>query len=290
MREVNGFFLFELGQVALLAAMGANVDLTPKMDILLENEKNFRNFAEAQENKENLPACVDVASDLAKLLKEVIERKPFPSINLAEYRSALYLAMTFRDRLSAGLGRVFSYVLQDKGGRNVETLWKKPLLLLPVHILPHLSDFTTGNIEEAARCWILDRPTATGFHMMRAIECVLRGYSESVTGNKPHTMDKHGNVRWLGFGKIVQTLTIEVDDLKKKKSTFGKLELAIGILRPMCKLFRDPLSHPEIKALNEDEAKIVFNQGLDLVSTMVQDVLDGGLHFKSPPAKTTWSF
>ena len=254
MREVKGFFLFELGQIALVAALGADIDLTARLGIIEENEKNLRNFAEARENKEDLPACVDVAIDFANILRELIERKPFPSISVAEQHNFLYLALMFRDRLSAGLGRIHSYVLEDKGGRSVNTLWIKPLSLLPAHILPHLSGFVTENIEEAAKCWVVDWHTATGFHMMRAVECVLRRYAERVTGKNVHSKDKHGTIRFFGFGTIVRNLTMELEDLKKAASPFGKLELAIGILRPLCKLFRDPLSHPEIDKLDEEEA------------------------------------
>lgn len=66
MREVNGFFLFELGQIALLAVLPPNTDLTPSLGIIVSSRTNLYNFAEAKENKQDLPNAVDDANDLVR--------------------------------------------------------------------------------------------------------------------------------------------------------------------------------------------------------------------------------
>jgi hypothetical protein len=187
--------------------------------------------------------------------------------------------MTFRDRLSSELGRVYSYVLEEKGGRSVKTLWTKALSLLPDSILPHLSDFVTENVDEAGKCWIVDRPTATAFHMMRSVECVLRVYKKLITGKDAQTVTKKG-LWYDGFGTIVNHLDTKLGMLKGAGIQFGRLELNIGILRPLSKLYRDPLAHPELKKLKEEDAKLAFEHGLSAISTMVQDAIDGGPHLK----------
>jgi hypothetical protein len=68
--------------------------------------------------------------------------------------------------------------------------------------------------------------------------------------------------------------------LKGAGIQFGRLELNIGILRPLSKLYRDPLAHPELKKLKEEDAKLAFEHGLSAISTMVQDAIDGGPHLK----------
>jgi hypothetical protein len=280
MREVNGFFLFELGMMSLLVSLPAHADLTPSLAILVQHRKDLDNFAGAPENKEDLPACVDVAVALVKFLDEVIARRPNPIMTDGEKSNMVYLIMTFRDRMAAGLGRVHSYVLEEKGGRSVKTLWTKPLTLLPISVALELSDFTSANIREAAKAWVVDRVTATGFHMMRSFECVLRGYKVLITGQGFSWVDKRGTTEYQGFGTLVNDLNAKLEELKKNRPSFGRLELVIGILRPLSKLYRDPLSHPELKELDEEDAKLACEQGLSAIARMVQDCLDGGTHFK----------
>jgi hypothetical protein len=206
MRDVNGFFLFELGQISLLSTLPRDVDLRPSIPIIANIQKGLSEFAEEKGNQEDLPGAVDNAKSIAETLKKLIEKDPYPMINPEEHLALMYWVMTFRDRLAAELGKVYSQVLEEKGGRSVKTLWTKVLSLLPVSVVPHLSDFVKENIEEAGKCWIVDRPTATGFHMMRSVECVLRAYKRLVTGKDVQFTDKRGTVRYQGFGTIINDL------------------------------------------------------------------------------------
>lgn len=282
MREVNGFFLFELGQLPLLTLLPRDVDLRPSAEFITEIRKHLREFSETNENREDLPDAVGVAIELVRLLTVVLEKNPFPSITMAEYSRAGYLVLTFRDRLHANLGKLYSEILEDKGGRSVKTLWLNPLKLIDTRIIPNLSDFVVFNIMEAAKCWVVDRPTATGFHMMRCVESVLRQYKKLITGKEFQRTSKKGRVYYEGFGTLIDELDGALKDLKDANASFGQLEFAIGILRPLSKLYRDPLSHPELKELNEEDAKLAFEQGLSAIARMVADCLDGGTHFKVP--------
>jgi hypothetical protein len=279
-REVNGFFLYELGQVALLTMLSVNVDLTPSLGIIVASRTNLDGFSKEEANKQDLPNAVDVAIDLVKRLDAIIERKPFPSIDEQALNELRYRLLTYRDRLSAELGRVYSFVLEEKGGRSVKTLWRNAISLIDVSLRKHLSDFVVENIEEAGKAWVVDRPTAVGFHMMRSVENVLRTYKRLITGQGFSFVDKRGTTQYQGFGTLVGDLEKRLDALKRDNRTFGRLELAIGLLRPLSKLYRDPLSHPELKKLDENGARLAFEEGLHAISTMVQDAIDSGEHFE----------
>jgi hypothetical protein len=282
MREVNGFFIYELGGIVLLNAFPVDDELNDAgLDALREIRKTISSFVEAPENQQELPNSVDDALDLGKLLDEAISSKP-PAITKANKQKILYRLGTFRDRMSAELHRVYSYVLEEKGGRSVKTLWTKALTLLSPPVLINLSDFTAENIDEAAKCWIVDRTTAVGFHSMRAVERVLREYKTLITGEGVSFVDKRGTTQYQGFGTLIGDLAKRLEDLKKNKIAFGRLELIVGILRPLSKLYRDPLAHPELKRLDEDDAKLAFEQGLLAISTMIQDSTEGGVHFARP--------
>jgi hypothetical protein len=281
-REVKGFFLFELGRVVLLQVLPPDIDLRSSLGVIATIEQMVREFAETKENREDLPDAVSDADDLVKMLKALIEKNPFPLLSTEERDRLNYRVQTFRDRLCANLGRVYSFVLEDKGGRSVKTLYTKAVSLIDPKATSHLSTFVIENIEEAGKCWLADRPTATGFHMVRSIECVLRIYAELVTGRKPEVHNKRGNTFPEGFGTIVNNLATELNSLKAAKTSFGQLEFVIGMLRPLGKLYRDPLSHPDLNKLDEEDAKMAFNQGVDVISRMIGDATIGGPHFKLP--------
>lgn len=279
MREVNGFFLFELGRVAMLGWLQPGVDFSPVLDTLRSVKGDLETFANTKGNQDDLPRSVDDARDLIGILDAII-KQPNPVLTKGTFQKLAYRLFTFRDRLGGDLGHVYSYVLEEKGGRSVKTLWKSAsAVLISPAVLASLSDFTVENIDEAAKCWVVDRPTAVGFHMMRAVEGVLREYKQLVTGQGVSWTDKRGEVRYQGFGTLVGDLEKKLEELKKNKTSFGKLDLGIGILRPLGKLYRDPLAHPEIQHLREDDAKLAFESGISAINTMVQDVLDGGPHF-----------
>ena len=44
-------------------------------------------------------------------------------------------------------------------------------------------------------------------------------------------------------------------------------------------MYRNPLSHPAIVQLDEDDAIEVFQSGIDVIAKMVRDVIAGGNHF-----------
>lgn len=281
-REVNGFFLFELGQVALLTALPTNADLRPSLPVISGILKHLDDFVGQQVNKDDLPDAFDAAQELVKQLRGLIVKNPFPSLDDSEKRTLNYMLLTFRDRFSVNIGKLYTYVLEDKGGRSIKNLWLKPLSLLDDVVIPHLSDFVKTNIAEAAKCWVVDRPTAVGFHMMRSVECVLRVYKKLVTAKDAQWIDKRGTVHYDGFGALITDLTSELEAVKRARAQFGQLALIIGILQPLSKLYRDPLAHPELKELGEEDAKLAFEQGLTAIARMVRDSLAGGPHLKVP--------
>ena len=81
------------------------------------------------------------------------------------------------------------------------------------------------------------------------------------------------------FGAIAQELQDKADSRQKKHEAVGDLGLIAAILKPLCKLYRDPVSHSELRDLDEDEAMTAFNQGLDVIAKMVLDAKKGGTHF-----------
>jgi hypothetical protein len=194
------------------------------------------------------------------------------------------LFQIFDSSLRYELGRIPSYVLEEKRGYSVRTLIDKAYNTISIHNVPYLADFTRQNIQEAGRCFVFDCFTATGFHVTRALEGAARKYYTLVTNRQP-SETRNGNLYFRGLGKLTNELRDKLATLKSdsKKHTLrervGNLGIIVAFLEQICLVYRDPLSHPDIVALDEDKAADVFFQCINAISAMLNDVRTGGEHF-----------
>ncbi len=114
---------------------------------------------------------------------------------------------------------------------------------------------------------------------MRRHLFVARYYYELMTGTSPVTIT-NGERSYLTLGQIAWKLDREVlVKLPPTRSPTRHLKFVVPMLAALCEMYRNPLSHPEIVKLDEDEGIDVFNKGIDVISTMVRDVQIGGKHF-----------
>jgi hypothetical protein len=142
----------------------------------------------------------------------------------------------------------------------------------------YLSALALENIQEAAKCLVFDRYTAVGFHTLRAVEDIARRYYELVTDRDAVRSTPKGP-RYETLGAIAQELE---DQVKSRKGrNIGLLGLIAPVLSQLCTLYRNPLSHPEIIALEEDPAVDAFTQGIGVIANMLRDARNGGAHFSA---------
>lgn len=140
----------------------------------------------------------------------------------------------------------------------------------------YLSNLALENIQEAGRCLVFDRYTAVGFHILRAVEDVARRYYELVTDRDAKTITTNG-ADYATLGRIAGELT---DQVKSRKGRdIGSMGLIAPVLNQLCTLYRNPLSHPEIISLREDQAIDAFTHGIGVIANMLRDVREGGSHF-----------
>ena len=280
MRSVNGFLLFDLGQIWRLTHLTQGVEIQSCMPLIGHCVYMLGLFVQHPDTQKDLPESVYEANQLISVLKSMIERSTQKITS--EHELIIHTLLRFRTLLNSELGRMFTFVVEEKRGFNSGTLWRDPLRLHSPDVVPHLSDFVKTNLNEAAKCLLLDRFTSVGFHSMRSVECVARKYYELITGNIPPYKDKSGKEIFKTFGAIAQELTDKCDSLRQQQIASGDLAVIAPMLKALCKIYRNPLSHPEINTLTEDQAVTTFNQTTEVVSTMVLDAKRGGLHFTKP--------
>jgi len=277
MRTINGFFLFDLGQIWQLTRLVAGEKIQSHLELLGQCLYSLRQFVEHPDNRNDLPDSVCEANQLIDILNSIINR---PTENIvSESRAIIHTLARFRALLNSELGKIHTAVFEERGGYSVATLWHNPLKAIDPNVVPFLSDFVKTNIEEAGKCLIVDRFTAVGFHAMRSLECVARRYYELITGNSPPYKNKKGDEYFKMLGKIAQELIDKQDSLKKGNISTGNLSIIAPIIKALCKIYRDPLSHPEILKLDDSEARTTFSQAIHVISMMVLDAKTGGKHF-----------
>ena len=119
---------------------------------------------------------------------------------------------------------------------------------LPPDTKARLSPETIRDIRDAGKCLALDCHTASGYHILRAVERVVIKYVEKVTG-------KAYGVKNRNWGAYIRVLTANKADAS-----------VIGYLDHMRQFYRNPIIHPE-DTLSGTEAFSLFNASL---SALVQ--------------------
>ena len=186
----------------------------------------------------------------------------------------------FESQLSGDIESLYLYVLERKRGYAVETLLGKIEESLPEDDRTMLSDFARENMQESGACLAFHRFTGCGYHMARAVEDTARRYYELVKGQS-QTINFHGELRNRTLAQIAGEFEDILKNWGKNKDDPGLLGLITPTLRNFCRIYRDPLAHadPTIITLNPNQAEVAFGHGVSAISSMLEDVRNGGGHF-----------
>lgn len=285
MREVFGHGLFDLGTVWQIARLPIGPLSDDSRLVIYHCINILRGVASDKNNTQDMPDAVSQMKYIADKLDQLV-KDPAATITSEGRDIFIYDISTMRTLLFSELGKLSIIVLEEKRGYSVNTIWKHQWKLFPQHYDVHLSVFVTQNIGEAAKCLVLDCYTAVGFHAMRAVECVSRKYYEHITGKSSKYTDSSGKERDKGLGQIGQELVDKYTSLehhKPKKLPSGNLGIIAITIQTLCKTYRDPLSHPDIISLDEDQAISTFTHAIEVISSVISDAKTGGAHFANPP-------
>lgn len=274
MREVNGFFLFELGYIWQLAQIIPGPVQNYHVQLIGNCYHILNSFINNNYNKKDLPDSVATAKMIVEIIDEQVKHiasEKEPVFTASQQGQIYHYIMQLRALLSSELGKLTTILLEEKRGYSVSALWKQHNSLLPKGIITHLSKFVKSNLIEAGKCLIMNCHTAVGFHSMRSVEHVSRKYYHLIKGKPP--IKPNGTA--MGLGSIAQ----EFIDLKKSSDDLGIIG---SIIKGLCNKKRDPLAHPEIIALKEEEAIDTFIDTIQIISKVVEDAKRKGAHFTNP--------
>lgn len=155
------------------------------------------------------------------------------------------------------LGKMDTYFISQKGIYSTSDLIERADNVLPAGIIRMLSESVRSDIKQAGRCLAFDLATASGFHIMRALEGVLRDFY------CPTFLDKKPKGRnWNSYIQCVRDT-----DADPK---------VLAILDQIRSLHRNPTIHPQ-EVLTINEAMTLFGIAQSAIVAMVENANEHAL-------------
>jgi hypothetical protein len=176
-----------------------------------------------------------------------------------------YQLHNFTSLFRAELSNCDVYLISQKRGHNMPILIFAAERHLDKIIAENLCPECIEEIREGGRCLAFDLPTASGFHINRALELALLMYFPVLKIEIPPEKKR-------SWGSYIQLL--EGKDLNGKEMDGAEKadERITYMLRHIKDFYRNPLMHPAW-VLTDNEAQNLFNLAISAISAMVTDIL-----------------
>ncbi len=138
-------------------------------------------------------------------------------------------ASEFETVLEAELQNLSIYLVSQKGTHSTPDLIERAEIMFSPAIRESLPPSAITDIRLAGRCLVLDNPTASVFHMLRALESVMAVYFECVTGKRIPT-------RMRNWGVYLKVLQKHPDHSPR----------VVAFLDHIRDSYRNPILHPDV--------------------------------------------
>lgn len=219
----------------------------------------------AQSDLENLlatdwfaPAVKNAVSPgmaLLEALKRLTSRDDFDEgeIGHSEVYTTKSALKEFETILRAELSNADAYYVTRKAGYESLLLVENAEQIFPSALGAKVPS-AIGDIRAAGRCLAFELSTASGFHIFRAVETVLRVYWDAVASGL-----KQPDLQTIG------SYAAELE-----KGNFGEVKTR-ETLKQMAKLHRNPLIHPEV-SLDLEEAVGLFGICYSCIAAMLSEI------------------
>jgi hypothetical protein len=155
------------------------------------------------------------------------------------------------------------YAVTPKGIYSTPALIERAEDALPIDLKSRLSAETIYDIQQAGRCLAFNIPTAAGFHILKAIESLIREYHLTLTG-------KHISAKSRNWGAYIRDLSNHGADTK-----------VTAYLSHIKDFYRNPIVHPEV-TLTSEQTLSLFSAA---ISAIVQ--LDAAIQALAPPSSAS---
>lgn len=146
------------------------------------------------------------------------------------------------------------YLVSQKGIYSTRELIDQTELALAKDLRVVLPSQALADLRQSGRCLAFDAPTASAFHVLRAVESLIKEYYVKLSGQPwPHTQRDWGTyIRELG----------KINNVSRK---------ILDVLTQIKDNYRNPLVHPEDN-LNSDEALSLFGIAVSTMSMILEEL------------------
>ena len=226
-------------------------------------------FVANPQHRISLPASIVKAGELLAFVRPMADYvgADFPiDLGLKNCIRTL-VADVFSQCLSTELWQLPTFLVEKVGIFSSNDLIHDAVSHLGAAAIAAISDGATTDFNAAGACLAFHNFTACGFHVLRALESVVRQYVEELTGESVVL----GNDSALG--PLIDRLQRVLKKEENVQASSSPLGMNILELRRIKNVYRNPIMHPQM-VLDEDSARTVFNRSASVISAIVDDLAD----------------
>ncbi len=174
------------------------------------------------------------------------------------FKEVIDKAKEFETVLSAELERLATYHVTQKGIYSTPDLIAQADLALPISVRNKIDEKVRNEIRESGKCLAYDNATASGFHILRAVEAVMHQYYLVVC--KPNSQPE----QLENWGAYIAELHQSKDPTVKE---------TVAILQQIKDNDRNLIMHPEL-VLSPDDAFTLFEISKGAIMAMAKKLQD----------------
>jgi hypothetical protein len=274
MKEVNLGFIYQLGaQIYLLTKqeekhrLGIGSAIIGMEDNIKQLFKEYPELAVCRSSGKKLLSQVKRVN---KWITETLSQKGTRINKADEWVDAMFgvlidHAQEFQIVLLADLEKLSVYQPLQKNGYDTRTLVSQTEQVFPKGVLSKLSNDIILEIKEFGKCLVFDNYTASGFHILRALEIVLHNYY--VLMCKPSNPKKKLD-SWAEYLRLLENICNQTTSLLSDEDK-RHIRKVCSLLNLIKKDHRNLIMHPEI-TLKEDDALSLFDIVKGAIEAMVE--------------------
>jgi hypothetical protein len=166
-------------------------------------------------------------------------------------------AKDFETVLANELPGLATYSVSPKGIYSTDDLITNAELQIPEKYRHVLSEKAKADIQQAGKCLAFELPTASAFHMWRAVESIMDSYHEALTtknfADAGVTRNWGAYIKALEAAKAERKITVFLDHIREG--------------------YRNPISHPN-EMLELDEAFALFGPATSVIGQLLKEILE----------------
>jgi len=203
----------------------------------------------------SLRVCRKPGNDLLTLIRSLCG-EPLDVASPFEYWRVVGMQQqlsSFKAIMEAELLITASYLVTPRRGYDIATLIEAAEEIFPEELISKVPD-TRFDLREAGKCLAFDLGTAAGFHLLRALETVIRKYWSVVMDGAP-----------LPAARNLGVYIMEMEKAKRGKPK------VLSALRQIKDHHRNELMHPE-ERLDLDQAISIMGITQSAIVAMLKEI------------------